>query len=1044
MKKFLLSLLLLGGAILPTTAQQRSEAEAQAIAKAFMQNNGYDFNITKSAKINKVRTEKAGDITPYYIFNDTKNGGFVIVGGQEAMSDILAYSDEDCFDVDDMPPAAKMWLDIYAASAKKAAEYPEESMAEKKAASKAFRASNFTRRQNVAPLLGEIKYNQGSPYNILCPKLTVTTISGGKKSIRTSRAVTGCTQTAEAMVMRYWKWPVRPRGQRTYSFNYDAVENKDTGVKTTDKYEHSMNFDAEPDYDWENMLPRYESITRTSDAALKAKEDTAVARLMIHCGFSNGAGYGLGGTGAGLYPEGLVTYFNYANDYISDSYGNYKNKPNGNEEYRAMLADELSSGRPIWAAGSSEDGGGHSYVVDGFDLNALFHFNLGWNGSSNGYYEVAPTPQAPYGLGMWFHRHIHPKNRYTPSEPTRRIVMEMGYGDWNSKNSSMISAIKALDVDNKYGESMICIATADTEEDADNYIPGLSNIEGILFNRCDTFTGTMSQKQITDAYLKNFNKVSPAMIDIDAMYSSDSTMAVTVYTEFFKEYTDADFRLAFVYTENNVKVDGISYNSVARGVYPNINGFENSIPDTIEYDLEYIYENEIPFPASIKSSANTTLIVMLIDGKTGEIVNANTVDLKQIDTWRNNQKPSFSNEGKILDNTSTVNAYDFDEEKSRMKFPVRINNPLYEQMPVEVTAEAIELADNAQFEFKDSKGEVASATTQSYKLKAHAIDSTMMLYLNITDKFKSSNSSIKLTLYYKESKIAEQIVNFNFIKSVDGINPYTVRVTGCIDKIIPASARDTITTITLGGRISGSDIAYLRDSLKLKAIDMSQADIVAGPGYYYNDYLTEDNLVGLRLFLGMKAKTIILPESATEIGNYAFYQNKQLSKVVIGKNVNTIGTYVFSGCSALERITIPASVKEIGRQAFKDCPIVCVICEGETPASVGSKGFDSGTIANATLVVPTEAAVDAYKAASVWKNFGNIISYENYLTNIAPATEDAAVEVKDGKIIVADDAEVAIYTFAGKLVTKGTAGEYTLPAGNYIVKVGNKAVKVNL
>ena len=48
------------------------------------------------------------------------------------------------------------------------------------------------------------------------------------------------------------------------------------------------------------------------------------------------------------------------------------------------------------------------------------------------------------------------------------------------------------------------------------------------------------------------------------------------------------------------------------------------------------------------------------------------------------------------------------------------------------------------------------------------------------------------------------------------------------------------------------------------------------------------------------------------------------------------------------------------------------------------------------------------------------------------------------EIIVADDAEVAIYTFAGKLVTKGTAGEYTLPAGNYIVKVGNKAVKVNL
>ncbi len=161
----------------------------------------------------------------------------------------------------------------------------------------------------------------------------------------------------------------------------------------------------------------------------------------------------------------------------------------------------------------------------------------------------------------------------------------------------------------------------------------------------------------------------------------------------------------------------------------------------------------------------------------------------------------------------------------------------------------------------------------------------MSLYLKITDKMKSSNSSIKLTLSYNGNKIAEQIVNFDFIKSVVGINPYTIRVTGCLNKLIPAAAKDTITTITLGGRISGNDIAYLRDSLNLKAIDMSEADIVAGPGYYYNDYLTEADIIGLRLFLGMKANTIILPESAKEIGNYAFYQNKKLSKALNDKRI---------------------------------------------------------------------------------------------------------------------------------------------------------------
>jgi hypothetical protein len=77
-------------------------------------------------------------------------------------------------------------------------------------------------------------------------------------------------------------------------------------------------------------------------------------------------------------------------------------------------------------------------------------------------------------------------------------------------------------------------------------------------------------------------------------------------------------------------------------------------------------------------------------------------------------------------------------------------------------------------------------------------------------------------------------------------------------------------------------------------------------------------------------------------------------------------------------------------------------------------------------------------------DFGNIITYDQYLTAIVPVTEDIEVAVAEGKIIVSTDTEVAIYTFAGKQVATGKAGEYTLPAGNYIVKAGNKAIKVRL
>ena len=1025
MKKILLLTMLMAVTWIYGYSQQRTEAEAAAIAKAFMQNNGYDFKITKSTTPAKIRAKKAGEITPYYIFNDTQKGGFVIVGGQEAMSDILAYSDEDCFDMDDMPPSAAEWLEAYSQSAIIAADYPEKSKAEKRAAAKAFIESNFSLRQNVEPLLGEIKYNQGTPYNKKCPTLKV--MQGGK--MKTGKAVTGCTQTAMAMLMRYWKWPERPRGSKTYTFNYDYTET------TTKQMTLTVNFDSVEPYRWDLMLPRYEGHTYTTEQA------DAIAILMYHCGISNGAGYGLGGTGAALRPQGLVDYFYYANDWEGDNFGNYKDKPNGFTEYRAMLADELSQGRPIWAAGSNvENTGAHSYIVDGYDLNGLFHFNLGWNGGSNGYYEVAPTPQAPYGCGMYFYKHIHPEGRLTPSSPVRNVVIEAGLGEFNEQTTNISSTLKTLTGSNKFAESLICIVTADTEDEAESHLEGLSTIQGVLLDRADTITGRISAGTVQTQYSERFNIDAPANLDIDAMFASKNSMKVSVASYFANDMENTNYRYAFVYTEDNVKIDGVSYNDVAKGMYPNRMGYENSVPTSVEKDKEYIFEQEIPFPESIENINNTTLIVLMVNADNGTIVNATKVDLEQVNAWRENQKPAFYNEGRLLASSSKLDTYFFDEKAKRMPVPVRLNNPLYEPMEVEVTAEVIELGENAEVQL----GETAGTTVATYKLAPSAVDSTMMLYLNINDEFKSSTSTVKLSVKYKGNLIADQTVNFDFIETANGINPFTVRVKGTLEELVPKTAIDTITTITVTGRLSGKDISFLRDSLKANVINLSGASIVEGPGIYYGDYTTEDNIIGVRMFYNMEAGTIIMPNTAVEIGNYAFYQNTKLTKAVIGSNTTLIGSYAFSGCSALERITIPASVTELGRNAFKNCPIVCVICESETPAKLGSKVFDGADLANATLVVPNEAAIEAYKAQKQWKDFGNIISYDQYLTSITPATEDAEVAVEEGKIIVASDAEVTIYTIGGSQVAAGKAGEYALPAGNYIVKVGNKAIKVRL
>lgn len=62
-----------------------------------------------------------------------------------------------------------------------------------------------------------------------------------------------------------------------------------------------------------------------------------------------------------------------------------------------------------------------------------------------------------------------------------------------------------------------------------------------------------------------------------------------------------------------------------------------------------------------------------------------------------------------------------------------------------------------------------------------------------------------------------------------------------------------------------------------------------------------------------------IPNSVTEIGGYAFSNNKNLTSITIPDSVTTIGEGAFYSCGSLTSITIPQSVKSIGEGAFNGC-----------------------------------------------------------------------------------------------------------------------------
>ena len=76
--------------------------------------------------------------------------------------------------------------------------------------------------------------------------------------------------------------------------------------------------------------------------------------------------------------------------------------------------------------------------------------------------------------------------------------------------------------------------------------------------------------------------------------------------------------------------------------------------------------------------------------------------------------------------------------------------------------------------------------------------------------------------------------------------------------------------------------------------------------------------------------SVVVLDSVTSIGSYAFSYCKSLTSITIPDSVTSIGSYAFENCTSLTSITIPDSVTSIGSYAFINCTLPIIYCEAES------------------------------------------------------------------------------------------------------------------
>lgn len=353
-KRLFLKLLFTFTAALTITAAPRPKAVIKAVAaKVFGQSPSLSMTRASGEEPRTLLANKAFTVMGY------NNGGFVIVSNDDLLPAVIAYSNT-VFDKNTSNTGFKWYLSAV-----------EEAIngIVKAGKPRTMIAPDQSKYAAKIPSFVTSIWGQEKPYNNLCPEGTTSGTGSWQGYGSTGRTVTGCVATAMAQIMYYNRWPEKGTGG-THSVYVKQADG--TKKIVTVNYEESF-------YDYTNMIDSYKG-------HYSKEQGDAVAKLMLDCGVAADMNYAT--DGSGTYTEnaarGLRRNFGYP-----ETTQILKRRRYSEQAWMDIIYNEINERRAILYTGVDNKNGGHAFVLSGYDETGKVWINWGWDGASDGFYDIA-------------------------------------------------------------------------------------------------------------------------------------------------------------------------------------------------------------------------------------------------------------------------------------------------------------------------------------------------------------------------------------------------------------------------------------------------------------------------------------------------------------------------------------------------------------------------------------------------------------------------------------------------------------------------------